>query len=387
MLARRDAIASSIPNCRTRFVPPSCFSRIQALPQKLLFKKWMVCAELTFEVRISFSAGDEILQLPVRHLLQSACNLIRVLRPYRFDSAQHDQVNFPRSNCASSSENSNGRHRFSSGLKDQAYDPRVQLGFRDYGGQPRIKWNMHPSVHHDSSGHRSLISEPIRIRIASGWFSMGSEAGQTVESPIHRVWLDSFAIAATQVTVQEYGRFLDATGSVPPPNWSDSNFSHPQQPVVAVSWFDAVAYCAWLSAMTGSRYRLPTEAEWERAARGGAEQMLFPWGNDPPVSRPDYHSRWKTGPEPVGQSQPNAYGLFDICENVHEWCSDWYDANYYAISPDRNPQGPVEGQRKASRGGSWRHQIKISRCSARSSIPPDFSYADYGFRVVCDGAR
>ena len=134
--------------------------------------------------------------------------------------------------------------------------------------------------------------------------------------------------------------------------------------MVAVSWFDAMAYCAWLSAMTGSHYRLPTEAEWERAARGGAEGMLFPWGNDPPDSRPAYHGRWKTGPEPDGQSQPNAYGLFEMCENVHEWCSDWFGADYYAVSTDRNPQGPEEGQRKASRGGSWRHHIKISRCSA-----------------------
>jgi formylglycine-generating enzyme required for sulfatase activity len=189
------------------------------------------------------------------------------------------------------------------------------------------------------------------------------------------------------VTVDEYARFLNATGRTAPTFWGDLSFSHPQQPVVAVSWCDAVAYCAWLSTMTGSYYRLPTEAEWERAARGGAETMLFPWGNDPPQSRPFYQDRWKTGPEPVGQSQPNGYGLFEMCENVHEWCSDWFDAGYYAISPERNPQGPEEGTRKASRGGSWRHHIKVSRCSARSSIPPEFQYADYGFRVVCSGAR
>jgi formylglycine-generating enzyme required for sulfatase activity len=230
------------------------------------------------------------------------------------------------------------------------------------------------------------IAEPPRIQIASGWFAMGSDAGQDVEGPVHRVWLDAFEMAATQVTVQEYARFLDATGRTPPPFWDDPNFSHPQQPVVAVSWFDTIEYCSWLSAMTGSHYRLPTEAEWERAARGSAEGTLFPWGDDPPMSRPAYHSRWKTGPEPVGQSEPNAYGLFEMCENVHEWCSDWFAPDYYAVSPDRNPQGPEEGARKASCGGSWRHQIKISRCSARSSIPPEFRYADYGFRVVCDGA-
>jgi sulfatase modifying factor 1 len=229
--------------------------------------------------------------------------------------------------------------------------------------------------------------EPFRNSIPAGWFLMGSESGQTVESPVHRVWIDSFWMAATQVTVEEYAQFLKATQSAPPPYWGDPHFSHPRQPVVAVSWFAAVAFCAWLSSMTGLRYRLPTEAEWERAARGGAEGTAFPWGNEPPTSRTGYHEHWKTGPEPVGQSQPNAYGLFEMCENVHEWCSDWYAADYYAVSPDRNPQGPEEGKRKASRGGSWRHQIKISRCSARSSIPPEFQYADYGFRVVCDEAR
>jgi formylglycine-generating enzyme len=226
------------------------------------------------------------------------------------------------------------------------------------------------------------IAEPLEISIAAGWFCMGSDAGQDVERPVHRVWVDSFAMAATQVTVGEYAQFLEATGSMPPPYWGNVNFDHPQQPVVAVSWFDAVAYCAWLSTMTGSHYRLPTEAEWERAARGGVEGTAFPWGDDPPMSRPAYDARWKNGPEPVGQSQPNAYGLFEMCENVHEWCSDWFEPGYYTISPDRNPRGPEVGNRKASRGGSWRHHIKISRCSARSSIPPEFKYADYGFRVV-----
>src|SRR5271154_1313141 len=147
------------------------------------------------------------------------------------------------------------------------------------------------------------ITEPQIIEIACGWFSMGSDTGQEVEGPVHRVWVDSFAMAGTQVTVAEYARFLESTGNAPPSQWGDGNFSHPQQPVVAVSWFDAVAYCAWLSATTGSHYRLPTEAEWERAARGGAEGMVFPWGNDPPMSRPGYHARWQTGPELVGRSE------------------------------------------------------------------------------------
>ena len=223
--------------------------------------------------------------------------------------------------------------------------------------------------------------------IPGGWFLMGSDTGQDGEKPVHRVWVDSFAMASTQVTVAEYARFLEATATPAPPYWGEPNFVHPRQPVVAVSWFNATAYCAWLCARHGAGYRLPTEAEWERAARGGEDAGVFPWGNEPPASRPSYYARWHNGPEPVRQSPPNAYGLFEMCENVHEWCIDWFAADYYANAPARNPRGPGSGSRKASRGGSWRHQIKIARCAARSSIPPEFHYADYGFRVVREASQ
>ena len=227
------------------------------------------------------------------------------------------------------------------------------------------------------------FSTPRMARIPEGWFSMGSGTGQDNERPVRRVWIYAFDLADCQVCNAEYAHFLDATGHRPPPQWKDPCFSSPRQPVVAISWFDATAYCEWLSALTGRHFRLPTEAEWERAARGGLEQKQFPWGDDPPESLVNYSARWKTGPEPVGSGERNDYGLFDIGANVHEWCSDWFDANYYAAAPDRNPQGPATGTRRASRGGSWRHYTKVSRCSARSSIPPEFQYADYGFRVAC----
>jgi formylglycine-generating enzyme required for sulfatase activity len=229
--------------------------------------------------------------------------------------------------------------------------------------------------------------EPLLVRIPEGWFLMGSESGQDCERPVHRVWIDAFALAATQVTNADYSQFLRATSATAPPFWENPEFNDPRQPVAGVSWFEATRYCEWLSSETGRTYRLPTEAEWERAARGGAEQKNFPWGDEAPQSLPDYATRWQTGPEPVARYSPNAFGLFDICENVHEWCSDWYDPNYYAVPPERNPRGPEKGQRKASRGGSWRHHVKVARCSARSSIPPEFQYADYGFRVACDVLR
>jgi formylglycine-generating enzyme required for sulfatase activity len=228
------------------------------------------------------------------------------------------------------------------------------------------------------------VIEPPLVEIPAAGFLMGSTAGQDCERPIHRVWIDAFLFGAAQVTNAEYKLFLQATSTQAPPFWSDPNFNHAQQPVTGVSWFEAKHYCDWLASQTTRAYRLPTEAEWELAARGGLEQKNFPWGDAPPQSLPDYAARWKTGPEPVARYAPNAFGLYDICDNVHEWCSDWYDPNYYAVSPERNPRGPESTKRKSSRGGSWRHHIKVARCSARSSIPPDFQYADYGFRVACD---
>jgi len=244
------------------------------------------------------------------------------------------------------------------------------------------------SPHSQGPASGLVAIEPDLVRIPEGWFLMGSDSGQDCERPVHRVWVNAFLLAATQVTNAEYDLFLRAVGSRPTPFRDDANFNDPRQPVTGVSWVESVRYCEWLSSQTGRSYRLPTEAEWERAARGGLEQKQFSWGDDPPQTLPDYATRWQTGPEPVAGYAPNAFGICDIGDNVHEWCSDWYDPTYYSISRERNPRGPerspLKPPRKSSRGGSWRHHIKVARCSARSSIPPDFQYADYGFRVACD---
>jgi len=226
------------------------------------------------------------------------------------------------------------------------------------------------------------VIDPPLVSVKGQWFLMGSETGAENERPVHRVWVDAFALGACQVTNGEYDAFVESAGHVPPPFRSDPNLNHLRQPVVAVSWDDAMSYCEWLSSVADRRFRLPTEAEWECAARGGNEGKAYPWGDDAPQLRPNYDVRWLDGPEQVAGGVPNEYGLYDMCENVHEWCSDWFGADFYSLSPSRNPRGPESGLRRVSRGGSWRHQIKITRCAARSSIPPAFHYADYGFRVA-----
>jgi formylglycine-generating enzyme required for sulfatase activity len=202
---------------------------------------------------------------------------------------------------------------------------------------------------------------------------MGQENGRDDERPAHRVTVAPFLLCRFQTTNAHWEAFRKATGR------AKVEFAHETAPATLANWFDAMAYCHWLSAEWGRHVRLPSEAEWECAARGGVEGKLYPWGDAPRVYEA---GRWQHGPEPVAGLEPNGYGLFDMCENVHEWCSDWYDAGYYAVSPGENPQGPGRGVRRASRGGAWRHHVKFSRCAARSSIPPEFRYADYGFRVA-----
>jgi formylglycine-generating enzyme required for sulfatase activity len=221
------------------------------------------------------------------------------------------------------------------------------------------------------------------VTIPQGFFWMGSDRHQENEAPCHRVWIDRLGLGRFPVTNHDYRKFVEETGAAAPPFWDEPLFSDPDQPVVGVSWYEATAYCVWLSRCTGSIVRLPTEAEWERAARGGRERALYPWGDEPPWERPYQGCDPRTGgPERVGLNESNGFGLYNMSEGVHEWCSDYYDRHYYRYSPEKNPVGPPSGERRASRGGSWRHRIKFSRCAARSSLPPAFKYADYGFRIA-----
>jgi formylglycine-generating enzyme required for sulfatase activity len=226
---------------------------------------------------------------------------------------------------------------------------------------------------------------PPFVTVPAGAFLMGSETGQDDERPAHRVHVDAFEMAVYPVTRGEYARFVEASGHQAPRDWNEPAFAGDDRPVVGVSWHDAVAYCAWCTGR-GDPRRLPSEAEWERAARGTMEGAAFPWGDTIPSWIPDGGRGPLAGPWPVDLGPPTAFGLFGIAANVHEWCADWHDSLYYAVSPDRNPRGPASGARRVSRGGSWRHAVTISRCAARSRIDPSFRYTDYGFRTVRSGS-
>jgi len=229
---------------------------------------------------------------------------------------------------------------------------------------------------------------PDMVLIEGGQFIMGNDVGEKDERPAHSVRLPAFYAAASPVTNAEYASFVAATDVGAPRFADDPRFNSAEQPVVGVSWFEAVAYCEWLAALTSKGYRLPTEAEREYAALGGLEGVEWPWSSTPDAQHPlAAEIASLDRPHPPGPACANGYGLRCMAENVHEWCSDWYLPNAYTATAAVSPVGPPTGQRKVSRGGSWRHQIKFTRLTARASIDPSFRYNDFGFRVYADPER
>ena len=242
---------------------------------------------------------------------------------------------------------------------------------------------------------------------------MGAADAEADERPIHRVYVSEFFIGRFAVTNDEYARFVQATGYPPPivrdlpliargerePLFRESaepyvwSGDRPpsgrgSHPVVLVRYDDAVAYCRWLSDTIARPVRLPTEAEWEKAARGGNERGRYPWGNDIDTS----HGHFKTDPSahpthgtrPTGTYPPNAYGLYDVCGNVWEWVADWYSADSYGLGNMRNPRGPRTGNMRIVRGGSWvTDDVTMLRCAYRHKVPPDTYAYSIGFRIVC----
>ena len=242
------------------------------------------------------------------------------------------------------------------------------------------------------------------VLIPAGEFEMGCHTGKNNERPVHTVYLDAFYMDTHEVTNAQYKAFIDAN-----PEWQKANIppafhdgvylrlwdgnTYPEgkadYPVVYVSWYAAMAYAEW------SGKRLPTEAEWEKAARGGLLGKTYPWGDTDDATHANY-GRHHNAPIAVGQYPPNGYGLYDMAGNVSEWCLDEYDPDFYATSPRENPfsSGAIEAtindfknvkdKNRVLRGGCWSDNGLFLRVAYRDWGPQHYSSVFRGFRCVKD---
>jgi sulfatase modifying factor 1 len=258
------------------------------------------------------------------------------------------------------------------------------------------------------------VPQPNLARIPAGDYLMGASDAEQHERPVHRVYVSEFYISRFPVTQDEYARFVSATGHPAPAIrllpliasngrerlfkelaapyvWTNGGppAGHGSHPVVLLRHTDALAYCRWLTGMLSREVRLPTEAEWEKASRGGVEGRRYPWeGSELDPSRCNFLGdpsvKHQRGTCPAGTYPPNGYGLYDTAGNVWEWVSDWYDAEYYGAGEVRDPRGPETGDMRIVRGGSWvSEDPSMLRCAYRHEVPPDTYAYSIGFRVAC----
>lgn len=225
-----------------------------------------------------------------------------------------------------------------------------------------------------SAPQRALGQVPVPelIAIPQGGYLMGSEEGASWEKPVHKVEVSAFWIAKRPVTNGQFRAFQPEHHS--PVDDTDS------APARGVSWEGAAGYAQWLRDQTGAAYRLPTEAEWERAVRGGLEQKKYPWGDEPAVPEEKVADRgaWPAAPA-------NAFGLL-IEHELWEWTADFYDRNYYQQSPQKDPMGPAEGEFRVLRGGSYPNDPNSMRCSNRGSARPKTELPNVTFRIARQGS-
>lgn len=219
------------------------------------------------------------------------------------------------------------------------------------------------------------------VEIPSGAFMMGDEQGDDDEEPVHRVYLDTFWISRFEVTNEAFGRCVEAAVCN---DLEEGPIGGPRHPVVHVRWEDARTYCNWIGG------RLPTEAEWERSARGGLDRARYPWGDQQVTCEHSALNGAQFGycqgrSVQVGRFAPNRYGLHDMAGNAWEWVADWYDKDYYQAAPESNPTGPETGRYKVIRGGGWNYSVYGLRIAYRSVALPDSRANFIGFRCVLEG--
>jgi formylglycine-generating enzyme required for sulfatase activity len=241
----------------------------------------------------------------------------------------------------------------------------------------------------------------IRLHEHAGEFTMGANEHKR-EQPIHRVYLDAFMIGKYPVTNEEFKEFIEAEGYksedlwtpegwnwlkkeniTEPRYWHDREWNGPNFPVVGVGWYEASSYAEWLSQMTGVKYSLPTEAQWEKAARGSTG-LVYPWGStfDKNLCNSGETGLGRTSPVGLFPGGKSPYGCMDMAGNVWEWCSDWFEEDSYKKSPAKNPGGPSDGSRRVVRGGGWAIGDWCCRAASRYWLHPAGRVVVLGFSLV-----
>ena len=214
------------------------------------------------------------------------------------------------------------------------------------------------------------------VYVPEGYFEMGLSSSEAEDQkPMHFVYTSAFFIDKYEVSNAVYQKFMDATGYPKPKYWDDERFNQPNQPVVGVSWFDTMAYARWKGR------RLPTEAEWEKAARG-PNGFAYGFGNRPDGSKGNFGKGLRDGAVPVNSFSPNGYGLHQMNGNVWEWVGDWFGP--YPEKRIKNPKGPDTGFQKIVRGGSWHNTAYYVHAGMRFKLDPNVSLNSVGFRCIYD---